>query len=257
MFHSKLLSQVDFIEHAFFGREGGVSTGNFASLNFSLNVGDVEQNVIKNRDIIANKFQINSENIVVLKQVHSNRVLWVNNNICNSEGDGLILSRDSPIDNKLAIGVVTADCLPVLFVDTKLQIISAVHAGWRGLLEGILENTILEFMKKNSLVSNLLVAIGPSIRKESYEVDESFYGAFLSKDSSSASFFTSTQHNKFLFDFTGYAVYKLKNLGLSLSQIDVLPNNTYLEEDNFFSHRRSCHKNEASRGLQLSVILLK
>jgi YfiH family protein len=254
LFHSKLLSKVNFIEHAFFGRAGGVSTGNFSSLNFSFKVGDVEQNVIQNREIIANKFQIDWNNILVLQQVHSTKVLWANNNICNAEGDGLIASKDSNIDKKHAIGVVTADCLPLLFVDTKLQIISAVHAGWRGLLNGILENTILEFTKKNSLVGNLLVAIGPSIRKESYEVDESFYSAFINKDSNSASFFTNTKHNKFLFDFTGYAVYKLKNLGLSLSQIDVLPHNTYLEEDNFFSHRLSFHKNEASRGLQLSVI---
>ena len=257
MFKSKLLSTVNFIDHAFFGRNGGVSTGTFSSLNFSFNVGDIPEHVIQNRQIIADKFNLRWEQLIVLKQIHSTKVLNINSNELVIEGDGLIMNPEFALNKQYAIGVVTADCMPLLFVDTKLKLIAAVHAGWRGLINGILENTIVELSKQYSLVHNLLVAIGPSIRQKSYEVDEKFYNNFVHTDGHSAKFFTIGNKNTFFFDFSGYAVQKLKNLGLQTSQIDVLPNNTYIEEENFFSHRRSTHKNEATRGLQASVILLK
>ncbi len=256
MFKSKLLSEINFINHGFFGRKGGVSSSFYLSLNASYNIGDDNKNVDKNREIIANKFQLPAAKLLSLKQVHSTKIVYVNNNQLfkdtnTIEADGMITSNKSII-----LGIYTADCIPILFVDTISKSISAIHCGWKGLLNGIIQNTIQEF-KKISSKNNIIMSIGPCIHESYYEVDEIFYQNFLKKDLDSKDFFKKSilnQNYSFNLPFYAYNI-GIKN-GITENNIEILNLDTYENEDLFFSHRRSVHRHE-KRGLQLSCIMLK
>ena len=264
MFSSKLLSQIDFIGHAFFGRHGGfsgsgsngVSTGVYSSLNTSYKLEDNPKNVDKNREIIANKFDLPSNKLLSLKQFHSTKIIPVTskqsfNETSIIEADGMITSQSGVI-----LGVYTADCIPLLFVDTISKSIASVHCGWKGLLNGIIQSTIGEF-KKLSSDNNIIMAIGPCIHQQSYEVDELFYENFIEKDNSAKNFFEKLEKNqKYSFNLPFYAYNIGVKNGIDKNNIDIINLNTYKHEDLFFSHRRSTQKGE-KRGLQLSCITLK
>ncbi|MDR0484328.1 MAG: peptidoglycan editing factor PgeF [Alphaproteobacteria bacterium] len=253
-FQSPLLSQIDFIDHAFFGRNGGVSSGVYSSLNTSYKLGDLKENVDSNRSIIAKKFNLKPNKLLTLNQVHSTKIINVNNlqefeNTHDIEADGMITA-----DSNIVLGVYTADCIPILFVDTISKNIAAIHCGWKGLLNGIIQNTINEF-NKISPKNNLIMVIGPCIHQESYEVDDKFYGNFISKDTEAKKFFKQID-KKYAFNLPLYAYNIGIKLGINKNNLDIINLDTYKNEDLLFSHRRSTHKNEG-KGLQLSCITIK
>ena len=256
MFKSKLLSQIDFIDHTFFGRYGGVSTGVYTSLNTSYSLEDKKENVDKNREIIANTFDLPVNKLLSLKQVHSTNIISVDNtlsfdNTSIIEADGMITSEKGII-----LGVYTADCIPLLFVDTISQSIASVHCGWKGLINGIIQNAINSFNEKASK-TNILMAIGPCIHQESYEVDEIFYRNFIEKDNLAKDFFKKNKKNqKYSFNLPFYAYNIGVKNGIDKKNIDIIDLDTYKNEELFFSHRRSTLLGE-KRGLQLSCITLK
>jgi hypothetical protein len=251
-YKSKILSSVNFAQHCFFGNSGGISTGVYSSLNTSYKVGDLTDNVSKNRAIIAKCFSQPKENLFTVNQVHGTEILEItkyNANsqlLINSAADGMITHLPNII-----LGVYTADCVPLLFIDNKSKYIGALHCGWKGLLYGGIENMVNKFKHINKN-SDILVGIGPCIKQSSYEVNNDFYNNFTTIDMNSENYF-STEKDQVKFDITGYAKHKLLTLGTNENNIEILNYDTFADS-NFFSHRRASKKNE-TRGLQLSCIM--
>ena len=234
------------VKHGFFTRNGGRSSDKFNSLNCKLNSSDEIENVKNNLAIATKCLNADLENLTLLKQIHSSKPIKANNTINQIEGDAVYTSKKGNV-----IGVITADCVPILVWDNENKIAIAIHAGWRGALGGIIENAINEIKKIGKC--QLYAAIGPCIRQNNYEVDEIFYELFLKETNLNKKFFkNSIVSNKFLFDLPGYCYEKLIKSGVN--KIDNLEIDTYSNESNFFSCRRALHKEEKHFGCQLSII---
>ncbi len=259
MFKSKLLSQLDFIEHSFFGRQGGVSSGNFKSLNSSYRVGDEVQNVDDNRKIIADKFKVTTEQILSLKQVHETNIFHVDNeNLRFSDTNELQYDGLITMYPGLVLAIYSADCIPILFVDRKSKLIAAIHCGWRGLINGIIENTFKTFASLANANLDLCVVFGPCIHVESYEVDEEFYNRFLAINTSNSNYFKYTKNSKkYYFNLLDYGYNIVRGHNVEESSIEIINYDTVKESELFFSHRRSQKLGHSSRGLQLSCIMKK
>ena len=242
---SPLLKNIG-VKHGFFTRNGGKSSDKFHSLNCKLNCSDEIENVKNNLDIATQCLNADLENLTLLRQIHSNMLIKANHTINKTEGDAIYTSKKDSV-----IGVITADCVPILVWDNENKIAIAIHAGWRGSLDGIIENSINE-IKKNGKCQ-LYAAIGPCIRQNNYEVDEIFYELFLKETSLNKKFFkNSIVSNKFLFDLPGYCYEKLIKYGVN--KVDNLEIDTYSEERSFFSCRRALHREEKHFGCQISII---
>ena len=190
-----------------------------------------------------------------LNQIHSNKVIVIDqlDKIYSSP----LPKADSLVTNiqKLPICVVTADCLPIIFKDEKKQIIAITHAGWRGAKAGIIENTIKEMFNLGADISNIKAIIGPAILQNSYEVSHEFYQEFLDESKNNEEFFfNSKKVNHYMFDLSGYAVSKLKKIGIK--EIKDVKIDTYKNEKAYFSFRRVTHKNEKDCGRNISIVML-
>jgi len=241
------------IKHAFFTRHGGVSQGIYGSLNCGYGSRDRKNLVAKNRAYAMHRIDLPSSALYTCHQVHSNNVIVVDENTANKEParvDGLITTLPN-----VALGILTADCSPVLFADHIARVIGAAHAGWRGALNGILENTIKKMVQSGADISNITAAIGPTIGPDSYEVGPEFPNFFIEQSQANSKFFKPSFRKKhFLFNLPAYIYNKLINFGIQ--NISSLDQDTYSNEEVFFSYRRSCHKNEPDYGRQLSTIAL-
>lgn len=244
---SSLLENIPNICHAFTTRQGGVSSGAFASLNAALEKGDTPQDVHENRRRIAQHLDGSIDQLVTARQTHSNKVIiadtsWDHKN--HPEGDALVTRAKN-----LIIGVITADCVPVLLADPQSGIVAAVHAGWKGATSQIIQNTVQTMKSMGAEPSRILAAIGPCIWQDSYEVNHDFYNN-LPDD---RSFFKpSHKASHWMFDLPGYVEQQLKLSGVY--QISPSPADTYHDEKRFFSNRRRTHKNETQFGCSLSCI---
>ena len=244
------LSSLKNIKHGFFHRTGGVSEGIYASLNIGYGSNDDQEKVIQNRKIAIKALDSNlkEENLNTLYQIHSDKVHIVTDNFEGKiEADAMVTDAKN-----VAIGILTADCTPVLFADAENGIIGGAHAGWKGAFGGILENTVDEMKKLGA--KNIVAAIGPTIRQASYEVDSTFRDRFINDNSLNSQFFIpSSKEGHYMFDLPSYVKSRLAKLGLVA--IDDVGIDTYPEENDLFSYRRTCHKGEADYGRNLSVIV--
>jgi YfiH family protein len=235
--------------HGFFTRNGGVSSGPYNSLNCSLNA-DARENVMANRALVANAMGVAPENLLGVKQVHGITVRIADAPWTIGEGgeaDALVTATPG-----LALGVVTADCAPVLFSDAAGTVVGATHAGWRGAVAGVLEATV-EAMRALSATS-ITAAIGPCIHQPSYEVGADLRDAVLAHTPTGERFFTNGQApQKWHFDLPGYCAARLSAAGITAQ---ILPYDTCADEQKFFSHRRRTLRNEPAIGHQISVIRL-
>lgn len=241
--------------HAFFGRQGGVSTGVYDSLNCGRGSDDNPSNVIKNLEIIARQIGLSDTDIVTMHQVHGKDCEFV-------EKAWPIEQRpqiDSVVTDKagVALGVLTADCGPVLFYGEKEggePVIGAAHAGWKGAVGGVLDSTVKKMQELGA--QNISACVGPCIAQASYEVRESFFEPFEQEDPENERFFKSSKKDGHLmFDLAGYIAAKLANLGLKNVFIKDL--DTYFNEEDFFSYRRATHREEKDYGRQISLIYIK
>jgi hypothetical protein len=242
----------DTVSHGFFGRQGGVSTGLYESLNCHLQAGDSPDAVAENRTRALNK--LGGKTLSTLKQIHSARCLTVGNEATqgNEEGDALVTKTAGQ-----AIGVLTADCAPVLFAGNDKSgapIIGVAHAGWGGALKGVLENTITAMINLGAELSSIKAAIGPCIAQESYEVDKDFLKSFVDEDAQTSRFFKNKNSEKSLFDLQGYVQYRLVRAGIL--QISLANTDTYAREAEYFSYRRATHREESGYGRQISGIMI-
>lgn len=250
--------------HGFFPRRGGVSSPPFDSLNFGLSSGDDPKNVQKNRKIALKALGAEDSTLLCLRQVHGNQVVLAEH-AWPSASDYLLMKKptdqlpqgDALVTTKpgLVLGIITADCVPILFEDAEMGIIGAAHAGWRGTLSGIIENTLQVMEDQGACRNKIKAAIGPCIHQNSFEVGKEVKKAFEDSCPGASHFFkVSVNPGYFLFDLVGFVQQTLRNEGVR--HIYVIPENTYTQEKNYFSYRRSTHTGEPGYGCQLSAIYL-
>ena len=244
---SQLLTKLN-VEHGFLTRNGGFSLYEFQSLNCKLNSIDKTENVKNNLTTVTKLFNLNLNNLTLLKQIHSNKLVVANNSINKIEGDAIISNKKNTL-----LGVLTADCVPILIWEKINGIALAIHAGWKGALSGIIENAINSLKKYGKC--EFYAIIGPCIRQRNYEIDKKLYDLFLNQTSLNKNYFiNSTNKNRFLFDLPKYCYDKL--IKCNAREIDDLQIDTYSNPNNFFSCRRAFHNDQKHFGCQISVIKL-
>ncbi len=241
------------VRHGFFTREGGVSTGAFAALNGSLGGEDARANVLENRARAARALGADPAMMVGLTQVHGAAVARVETVWAPGAGpaaDAMVTARAG-----IALAIVTADCAPVLFADTKAGVIGAAHAGWRGALAGVLEATVAAMVALGAAPSRIGAAIGPCIAKRSYEVGADLRAAVLGQDAANARFFAPGRDAAhWQFDLPGLCTARLAAAGTATVALPA--SDTVTEAARFFSHRRRTLAGGGPIGHQLSVIVL-
>ncbi len=250
MIKSKYLKKQKFINHAFFNRIGGVSKGIYKSLNCGPGSKDSKKNVNKNLNIVAKKIGCKKNNIILLNQIHSNKFYFLKKKPKKKLlGDGLITNK-----KKLALGILTADCAPVLIIDPQKKIISNIHIGWKGAYKKIISKIINNFKSNKSNIKKLVAVIGPCISKDSYEVKEDFKKRFVKKDKLSIKFFKKL-NNKIYFNLPEYI--KSQILFFGIKNIEIINKDTYIKKNNFFSSRNSLKNHQNDYGRNLSIIMIK
>jgi YfiH family protein len=241
------------VPHGFFTRLGGVSAGPFASLNCSLSGKDDPAAVRENRGRAARVLGVAPDGLLGLTQVHGVAVAdarqpWAADT--RPEADALVTDRPGQ-----ALGVVTADCGPVLFADAEAGVIGAAHAGWRGAVAGVLEATLDAMERLGAARARITAVVGPSIGQESYEVGPDLRDAVLARDPADARFFApGRQEDRWQFDLAGYCAARLRTAGTG--RVSALGVDTLAEEARFFSHRRRTLAGGGPIGHQLSAIAL-
>lgn len=235
------------VRHGFFGRHGGVSSGDFAGLNVSHAVGDNPDAVEENRALVAKT--LGGKPLVTVKQVHSNRVVTVQTGALPErtvEADAIVTHR-----RDVLIGVLTADCSPLLFLDADAGIVGAAHAGWRGAVDGILQSTVAAMEALGAQRHRIQLAIGPTISQKNYEVGEQFKADVLNQNANIEPAFLTPPGGKPHFDLPGYLAIEARALGLA--EITDTALCTYADPARFFSHRYATHQ-QTRTGRQIAVI---
>ena len=244
-------STLEGIAHGFLGRAGGVSLGEVAGLNAGLGSDDDPVAVAENRRLAVRSVAPGAT-LVSVYQVHSGDCVTVADPWSDDErprADALVTARAG-----LVLGILTADCAPVLLADREAGVIGAAHAGWKGAIGGVVEATISAMELLGAQREGIAAAVGPCIAQDSYEVDEVFRDRFLREDASSVRHFRAGAPGHWHFDLESYVVSRLTAAGITRAQGLAL--DTYANEERFFSYRRACHRNEASYGRQISLISL-
>ena len=238
---------LDGIAHGFLGRRGGVSTGIHAGLNVGLGSDDDAEFVAENRRR-ASEAVLPGGKLVTLYQIHSSDVVLALTGFHDRPtGDALVTDRPG-----LALGILTADCAPVLFADRDAGVIGAAHAGWKGAIGGVTDATIAAMEKLGARRERIAAAIGPCIARASYEVDEGFARRFEAEDATNERFFAPGKPGHRQFDLEAYVAHRLAAGGLV--RIEMLGLDTYGDEARFFSFRRATHRGEPGYGRQISII---
>ncbi|MGQ9371421.1 peptidoglycan editing factor PgeF [Azospirillum sp. A39] len=248
------LNDINGIRHAFFTRTGGVSTGIYGSLNCGLGSGDSPAAVAENRARAAARLERPAESLVTCHQVHSATCVVVEEPWAPGKGpqaDAMVTRVPGVV-----LGILTADCAPVLLADPGAGVVGAAHAGWKGAKGGVLEATVARMRDLGARIERIVAAVGPCIAQRSYEVGPEFPEPFLEEGARNADFFAPARRpGHHLFDLGGYVAQRLANAGVEVVQR--CPNDTVAEEERFFSYRRACLRGETDYGRGLSAILLQ
>lgn len=237
------------VPHGFFGRRGGVSVGAVAGLNCGLGSGDDPQAVETNRRLAAGAI-IPGAPLASVYQIHSPTAVVVTEPLAYGErprADAMVTDRPG-----LLLGVVTADCAPVLLADTEAGVVASAHAGWRGATAGVTEQTIAAMINLGAKVERIAAAIGPCLGKTSFEVDHDFAERLLADDPDNERFLGEGASGKPHFDMEAYIVARLAAAGVR--RVEAMGLDTYVLEDRYYSYRRATHRMEPTYGRQLSLI---
>ncbi len=243
----------DTLEHGFFGRRGGYSTGLFASLNVGLGSGDDRPTVLRNRGVVAKALGGEERQLVTAYQVHSSDVIVVTRPWAHNDRpmvDGMVTTTPGII-----LGALTADCGPVLFADPGAGVIGVAHAGWKGALHGVTDATVLRMEAIGASRKNIVAVLGPTISQAAYEVGPEFIAGFLKSDDGNRTYFTdSVKENHHMFDLPKYLTDRMRAFGVGTVIDSGLC--TYSREDEYFSYRRATHAQEKDYGRQIAAIRL-
>jgi YfiH family protein len=242
------------IRHAFFTRKGGVSDGLYAALNCGFGSRDDPEKVAANRSIAAARLGLAVERLVSCHQVHGTATVTVEEpwrREQNPRADGMVTAVPG-----IALGVLAADCAPVLFADPVARIIGAAHGGWRGALAGVMETTVAAMVRLGARPERIRAGIGPCIAQPSYEVGPDMAAAFAAADGNCGGYFApASRPGHFCFDLPGYIAARLGPLGLAA--VERTPYDTVADEALFFSYRRACLRGESDYGRGLAAIALE
>lgn len=240
------------IRHGFFGRKGGVSQGLYASLNCGLGSNDDAANVVENRNRAAAHLGIDGAHLLTVYQIHSPDVVVVTKPWTRGDqpkADAMVTKEPG-----IALGVLAADCTPVLFADAKARVIGSAHAGWKGAIAGVVERTVAAMERLGANRLNIRAAIGPCISQQSYEVGDDLRAPFVAQDMDNARFFAPGKAaGKWQFDLPGYVLERARANGLAIANRTRC---TYINDADYFSFRRTTHKGEPDYGRNLSAIVL-
>ena len=249
MFYSKKLKKLEQIRHCFFSRKNGFSKGIYKGLNCGKGSKDKKINVKKNLDYVAKKMDIKRDKLILMHQTHSNKVVEIKKNNYKKKiiADAMITKMKG-----FALGVLTADCVPIVLYDTKNEIVGCIHAGWKGAFFGVIKNTISK-IKKISSNNEIYACVGPCIGKKSYEVDQNFYKKFMVKSKNNKIYFSHRNKTKKLFNIRKFVTNELVKANIKVDQVDL---DTFAEKSNFFSYRRSCKLKQKDYGRCISSICM-
>ena len=238
-------------KHGFFTRLDGLSKKQFRSLNCSYFNEDDKKNVNGNRLIAIKNLNLNKKKLILIKQTHSSKVIRITKNNLNKKivADGVITSL-----NDVVLGILTADCAPIIIYDDKNKFICNLHSGWKGSYNNISEKAIRLFDKYNIKRKNLIAIVGPCIGAKNYEVDKNFQQNFIKKNIKYAKFFRNKNRIKFYFNLRALINYQLSELGLK--KIHNINRDTYSNNNLFFSHRRATHEGQKTTGRLINLISL-
>jgi len=240
---------LDGVAHGFLGRKGGVSTGVVAGLNVGLGSQDDPTAIAENRRR-ATEAVLPGGTLTSLFQIHSAEVVTATHGWPDAErphADALVTDRPG-----LALGILTADCAPVLFADREAGVVGAAHAGWKGAISGVTDATVAAMEKLGARRERIASAIGPCIARASYEVDEGFLRRFAEADPENERFFAAGRPGHHQFDLEAYVAARLAAAGLKT--VEMLGEDTYSQPERFFSFRRATHRGEPDYGRQISII---
>jgi hypothetical protein len=240
------------VPHGFLGRGGGISEGVCEGLNVGFGSGDDPEAIRENRRRAVEAVAPGAR-LVTLHQVHSGDAIaatapWPDD--ARPHADALVTNRPG-----LALGILTADCTPVLFADAEAGVIGAAHAGWKGAIGGVIGSTVAQMEALGASRGRIVAAVGPTIARKSYEVDEAFFRRFAEADAENERFFSSGKPGRHQFDLEGYVVSRIAAAGIA--RVQALGLDTYSDPERFYSYRRSTHRNEPTYGRQISLIALR
>ncbi len=237
------------VRHGFFTREGGVSEGIYAGLNCGPGSDDNPDHVQQNRTKAAQALQ---GRLCTLYQIHSADVITVDSPWDTPPKADAMVTKTPDI----MLGILTADCAPILFADGHAGVVGAAHAGWKGAIGGVIEHTVQAMEALGAERAHIAAAVGPCIAQDSYEVGPEFFATFIEADKAFDAFFRpASQSQKYYFDLSGFVMQRLRESGLSATE--TLAMDTYADEQRFFSYRRTTKRGEADYGRQLSAIMMK
>ena len=239
------------VRHGFLGRRGGVSTGIFSSLNVGLGSSDKASSVRENRRRAVEATAPGAV-LVTVHQVHSNIVVPVTGAISDvdrAHADAMVTATPG-----LVLGILTADCAPILLADAEAGVIGAAHSGWKGALFDIAGATVAAMEALGARRSHIRAAVGPCISRASYEVDAGFRERFVTEMQAFDGFFTRGRRDRFQFDLEGFAAMRLAEAGVR--QVAALGIDTYADAERWFSYRRTTHRGETDYGRQMALIAL-
>jgi YfiH family protein len=253
MLQAASLAKLTPIRHAFFTRDGGVSQGVYATLNGGVGSNDARDKVTENRARMAAALGVTPDRLLTAYQIHSPNVVivdepWTHEN--RPRADAIVTKTP-----RLAIGVSTADCGPLLFADAEAGVIGAAHAGWRGAFGGVIEATLAAMEQLGAKRGRIAAALGPTIRQPNYEVGPEFVERFIAYDPAYARYFApSGRPGHSMFDLKALTVDRLAATGIAAESLDLC---TYPDSDRFFSYRRTTHAKEPDYGRQISAIAIE
>jgi len=249
MYFSKKLKKLKQIKHCFFSRRNGFSKSIYRSLNCGKGSKDNKKNVSRNLSYVAKYMAIEKSKLILMHQTHSNKVIEIKKNNFRKKiiADAMITQMKG-----VALGVLTADCVPIIIYDLKANIVGCIHAGWKGALSDIIYKTVNKIQKISS-VNKIYASVGPCIGKKNYEVDNFFYKKFLMKSKNNKVYFSYKNKTKKLFNLRKFVTDKLLRLNIKVDQIN---RDTFDEKSNFFSYRRSCKLKHKDYGRCISTVRL-
>ena len=249
MFYSSNLKKLKKIKHCFFSKRNGFSKGIYKSLNCGKGSNDSKIDVDKNLSFVAKKMGVKKNKLILMHQTHSNKVVEVkrNNYKKKIKADAMVTKMKG-----ISLGVLTADCVPIILYDVNNKIIGCIHAGWKGAYSEIIRNTINKIKKMNSN-NRIYACVGPCIDKKNYEVDSTFFKKFITKSKKNKKYFSQQNKRKKLFNLRKFVTDKLLKYEIKVDQIK---RDTFAQKSNFFSYRRSRKLEEKDYGRCISLVCM-
>lgn len=236
--------------HGFFTRKGGASSGIFAGLNCGTGSSDQSEIVALNRARVAQAMAAEVSHLVTVHQIHSPDVVVLNAPLADRpKADAMVTATPG-----IVLGILTADCQPVLFHDARAGVIGAAHAGWKGAKAGVLEATLAAMQDLGAKAEDIVAVIGPTISQRAYEVGQEFFESFVDEDPQAARFFANGANGRYQFDLPALGLDRLRRAGVG--HASWTGHCTYSDPDRFFSYRRTTHAGECDYGRLIATIRL-